>query len=333
MEGNPQPRDVFVDTLLTNVSIAYDVEMQGQVAGSVFPAVPVQKQSASFLTFPRHYFLRDEMQPRGLGKEPERASGFETTPQSYDCIEWGLSDVIDDRTLTNSTGVYDVRRQKTRNLTMRAVIRRERDWAEKFFKPGVWGTQLTGSATGSGADEFIQFDQAASDPLVWFDERMDAFELRTGYRPNVAVMGSKVYRTLKHHPEIIDRIKNTERGVLTRELIQTLLELDRVVVARSVWSAGKEGELPAIQYVMPQNDMLLAYAPQDAGLEVPSAGYRFVWTGLIPGSVDANGAYGGRIDRARLGTAYSDWMAIRMAFDQKKVADDLAEFYQGAVAV
>lgn len=331
---------VYRDQLLTDFSIAHDQDMTDTLASTVFPVVPVELQSAPYMVWPVGAFLRDEMRPRGLGKEPELASGYTLSKDSYYCEEWALADTLDDRQRANSPSSLRLEENIVRKLTNAGIIRRERDWVENFYKPGVWTHDLTGVTTGADdVTTILQLDQAAANPIKVFRKLIRRFSFATGRKPNVAVIGVDVFDTLADDPEFLERTKYTSNAMpggedATRQIIANILGVPRIVVPENVYDVRAEGqEGHQLEYIAPTKDIGLFYAAPNAGLNTATAGVRFAWTGLIADEPDVAGeGFGGAIDRARLPTSYSDWFAIRMAFDQKATAKDLGMFIEDAVS-
>jgi hypothetical protein len=330
MPQEPQPREVAVDRILTNVSIAYAQAATGFVASAVFPPVPVEQQSGSYDVFPRGAFLRDEVKPRPLGGELELASSGKPTPQPYFCVEQGLADTIDYRQYANVRGRFDLQRQTIEGLTQKLLVRQDREWVSTYFKTDVWSQNYTGATSVTDPDtQALRLDEAAADPVKTFRKYKRDMELRTGVTLNVAVMGTDVYDTLLDNTDIIERIKYTQTGVIEEELLATMLGLDRIVIPAAVYNMAEEGLPDDIRRIASPKDMLLAHAAPRPGLRTPSAGYTFVWTGLIPG---VSSAWGGTAERARLPLRYSDWFGTRGAWDERIVAPDLGIFFKDIVS-
>jgi hypothetical protein len=146
----------------------------------------------------------------------------------------------------------------------------------------------------------------------------------TGFRPNKLVLGNDVYDALVEHADIIDRIKYTQRGVATREILAELFHVDEVLVAagRAEHRQGGSDERDLVDREL-QGDAARLRARSRRSTRRP-AGYTFAWTGLIPGATNATG---GVIARYREEQAHSDILEIRTAFDTATVATDLGQFF------
>jgi hypothetical protein len=327
-KDQPVPGDLHIDQYLTNLSVGWSQDPSKFVAGQVFPTVPVQKQSDKYAIWEKGFFYRDEVGPRPLGGRPNQA-GAAKTDDTYLCEEEGLETTIDDRTRANADQPLDPDRAASLLLTSQTMIHRDREWAGSYFQKGVWGTELKGKSSSPGGGEFLQLDQSGSEPIELIDERRDEVAGGTGYEPKTLVLGRDVYRTIKNHPAVLERIKYTQRGIVTAEILAEMFDVDKVVVPGGVLNSAKEGATDDIDFIVSRKDMLLVYSADAPSIDQPSGGYIFAWTGLIPG---ATNAFGGVVERGREQLAHSDVLQIRTAYDMKVVAPELGVFFEGAVA-
>lgn len=332
----PQPSagQLHVDQLLTNISVSWAQDQANFVADKIFPAVQVNKESDLYAIYEKGYFYRDELAARPLGGRPQQ-TGYEVKTGRYACTEWALEHLVDDRVRTNADQPFDVDMAAMRLLTTKAMIRRDNLWTSQFFTTGLWGVDWVGntSATADGAagtpNTFLQFDQSGSDPIGFFDQRRLAIAGNTGYAPNVLVLGTGAYRVLKNHPSVTDRIKYTQRGIVTPDILAELFDVERVVIPMGVQNTAHEGQVDSIGYIVDPLSAMLVYAAPAPSLNSPSAGYTFAYTGLLPGYTNA---FGGVIERGREELAHSDVFQIRAAYDQRIVASELGEFFLQCVS-
>ena len=322
----PTPQQVHVDRYLTNMAIKYTQEQDVFVAGSVFPIVPVLKKSDKYIKFPKSYFLRDEMEPRPLGGRP-RATGYELESGNYNCEEEDLEHKIDDRTRENADEpiMPDLRGQEL--LTEKALIHRERLWAEHFFKKEVWATEYVGVAKESeekAEEKVTKFSNyKEGEPIKFIDTVATTMRRKTGRRPNRLVLGAEVYNALKNHPAMLERIKYTEKAVITTDLLASLFGIEQVLVAEGIYNKAPEGKAEETEFAIDPKSALLCYATPSPSLQTPSAGYTFAWTGLLAG---VGNALAGVIIRGREELAHTDVLQIRTAYDMRATASDLGVF-------
>lgn len=322
-------REGHVDQLLTNLSVAFIQSADRFISDKVFPVVPVAKASDIYLSFPQGYWNRDEVGPRPLGGYP-RQVGYAIEKKTYYVEEEALEFMVDDRVRANSdaAGGNDPERQGTSLLTSQMLIHREQRWADAYFKTGVWGTDLTGVAGAPVAGQFRKWNDATSDPISDIDVNRDAIGQKTGMEANVLVLGRRTFRHLKNHPDILDRIKYTARGIITQDLLASMFGVDRILVPGGIRNLAAEGEADNHDWIISDDDALLVHAASAPGLQTPSAGYIFAWTGLL-GSNAFNSL--SVVTRGRDDRAYSDWFHVRMAYDMRVVANSLGIFFNDAV--
>jgi hypothetical protein len=318
---------------MTNFAIRYRQDATKFVASQVFPTIPTEKQSNKYLIFPKGYFMRDQMPVRGMGEEPA-ADGYELESGTFSCEERALRHLIDDRIDVNADQPINPDMRATEFLTERSLIKLDREWCAQFFTAGQWGTSWEGVVSGAseGAKTFDTFDQSGTEPILFFNQRSDEMEGKTGFRPNVMVLGAKAYTGLRNNPEVVKRvlyISQSEPALVGQRALAAAFEVDKIVVAKAVYNSAQEGAADKIEYIANSSDAMLAYAAPAPSLDTPSAGYTFAWTSLVPGVGNATAGviYSGRIEQA-----WTDWYAIRSAYDMQKTASDLGMYFSDVVA-
>lgn len=319
---------VHVDRYLTNFSVTYMQSKASFIAGRASSLMRVNNQSDKFVVYDRGYFWRDEMRPRALGGRPEQV-GYKVGEGTYSAVEWAAEHVVDDRQRANTDAPINLDQNATKLLSDKAMIRADRIWATNFFTTGIWTTLRTGVGSTPGANQFLKFNDANSDPILVIDECKDTMHQITGFMPNVLVLGARVRRELRSHPDIADRIKFVGIGLADEAKLQELFDIPTVVCARSIYNSADEGATDSFSYIVDSQSAWLGYIEPNPGLDSPTAIGNFAWQGLIPGQTND---FGGVITRGREPRAYSDWFHNRMAFDLKVVAADLGVFLKDAAS-
>lgn len=317
-----------VDRYLTNYSVTYMQSKSSFIAGRASSLIRVSNQSDKFVSYDRGYFWRDEMRPRALGGRPEQV-GYKVSEGTYSAQEWAAEHVVDDRQRANTDSPINLDMNATRLLSDKAMIRADRIWATSFFVASAWTTLRVGTASTPGTNQFLQFDDANSDPIGVVDAAKDVMHQLTGFMPNTMVLGAAVRRTLRSHPDIADRIKYVGIGLADEAKLQELFDIPNVMTARSIYNTAEEGATDSFSYIVDARGAWLGYVEPTPALDSPTAIANFAWQGLIPGQTND---FGGVITRGREDRAYSDWFHNRMAFDLKQVSADLGVFLQTAVS-
>lgn len=328
--ANPTVSSVHVDRPLTNISVAYQQDTNDYIAAQVFPRVPVQKQSDQYFTYGKGDWFRSEAAVRPPSTETP-GTGYRISTDTYYAYVYGVHRDIDDQLRANADAPINVDREATLLVTNQMLLKRDKDWAATYFTTGLWtgtdtGADQTGVAAAPAANQFLQWDQAGSDPIDDIAKQQVAMKEKTGRTPNTLVLGPYVYSSLRQNDSIIERIKYTQRGVLTRELLAQMFDVDRVLIAGATENTALEGAAATMSYVFGKA-ALLCYSAPNPGLMTPSAGYIFTWDGLLPG-----GSFGTAISRFRLDHLKSTRIEGEMSYDMKVVANDLGAFFTAAVA-
>lgn len=125
----------------------------------------------------------------------------------------------------------------------------------------------------SGSDQWS--DYAKSNPVGDVDDAKEAIRSSTGVYPNVLEISAKVFKVLKEHPKILEKIKYTERGIVTAELLAAVFDIPKVIIGKAIGfdDAGQSIDIWG-------KDVVLAYVPSSpSGQEEPSYGYTYTMEG------------------------------------------------------
>jgi hypothetical protein len=320
----PQPTrsDVHVNRPLTNISIAYIQKAADFVADKVFPIVSVMKQSDRYFSYDKSYWFQTAAQKRAPSTE-SAGSGFEidNTP-TYFADVWAVHKDVDDQTRANADQPLDLDRDATLFVTQQMLLRREIQFQYKYFATGVWtGFIKTGSPAdfAPNVDGHGYWDSSNSNPMADVDFLKQRVKSQTGFLPQVLTVSNDVFFALRNNAAVLDRIKYTQRAVVTEEILASLFGVEKFLVASVVQNSQQENTTASGTYAyLYSNTFLLCYANPAPSILQPSAGYIFSWNGLY-----GAGAQGNRIMTFRMEQLKSDRIEGEMAFDMKLVGTDL----------
>lgn len=328
----PQPtsRDVHVNAPLTNISIAFLQNQDTFVASKVFPSIPVNKQSDRYYTYDRGDFNRDEMQLRAPGTE-SAGSGYsiDNTP-TYFADVYAFHKDVPDQIRANADSVLQLDREATEYNAHKALIKKEKIFAANYLVNGVWTSNEEGVAAAPGANQFLQWNDAASTPIEDIRSEMTTQQQSTGFRPNTLVLTRQVFDALIDHPDIVDRVKygtQDQVSLVGVSELSALWKIPRILIMDAIVNNADAGQTNAHDFIGGKT-ALLVYSAPNPGLMVPSAGYDFNWSGLL----GSTGGLGTRVSKFRMQELKSDRVEIEMAFDLKLVAADLGTLFRTAVA-
>lgn len=315
--AQPTANDVHIDAILTNISIAYIQDQNAFVSNKVFPTIPVEKQSDKYFIYTKGDWFRDEAQLRAPATE-SAGSGYNLTTATYNTSVYAFHKDVDDQVRANADNPLNPDRDATSFITQRMLLRQEISWASEFFTTGIWATDTTPTNLWN--------DYTASDPIGDVETAKATILTSTGFLPNTMVMGYDVFRQLRNHPDIVDRVKYTSAENVTEDILARFFGVDRILVARAVKNSGLEGAATSMSSIVGKNAALYYVAPS-AGVLSPTAGYQFAWRGVS----DGMGANIG-ITRFRMPELRADRIEAQMAWDYKVIAADLGYFFSACVA-
>jgi len=324
----PKMQDAHIDRAMTNVSVAYMQDATAFISTNVFPIIPVKRQSDVFYIYDKGDFMRDEAKVRGGASESAGGDYGVEASDPYYCRKHSFHKDVTPEERANYDEPLNADIDATDFVTQKMLIRREMEWATRFFKAGIWGTEITGVAATPAAGQTLTWNLPTSNPINDITTAGVNMAATTGFKPNVLVLSPFVFKALKNHEDILDRIKYTQKGVVTTDLLATLFEVEHVYVAWGVVNTADRGASDTVGFIMGKH-ALLCYSNPKPSLKQPSAGYIFTWSGL-----EGSGGYGNRIvrlpmDMLGLGT---ERVEGEIAFDAKIICKDLGVFFKDIVA-
>ena len=272
----PTVRDVHIDRPLTNVSIAY--RNAGYIASDIFPVVPVMHQSDKFYVFDKPYWFSNEAGLRAPGTRGPEVE-YSLSSSTYACQPISATKVVADEMVDNADDPLQPQRDATEFATDKVLLYMEYDVASSVFASSVWSGSATPTTT---------WDDDASDPLQDIENARESIVSEIGREPNIMVIGREVWTDLKHHPDLIDRIKYTSNGgIMTLELAARLFEVDRLLVGNAIYtttgegarypSSGTETDVTVTYSYIWGKNAWLGWVPPNASLMQPAAGYILAW--------------------------------------------------------
>lgn len=200
---------VHLDQPLTDFSLSVvqsDEEFQARKIVSNLNSS--QRQNVYYFYEPA-YFMVNQVKERAEGAEAARAKyGVKRKP--FMTVVYGLKEPVTDEQVANGdVPVDEAYRDAVRFITRQFLLNKEKKFAEAFLATGVWATEWTGQATDltdpdavveGGA--FVQFNKPTSKPLDVLDLAMETVQLKSGLRPNTAVLTRTVFTALKRNSTI-----------------------------------------------------------------------------------------------------------------------------------
>lgn len=297
---------VHIDILLTNVSMQWPLNTDF-VGPSLFPQVPIKKQSDKYGIFDRENFKLEAHTVRAPGTIANEIPGLRWSTDTYYASERALQIPVTDEERENVDPPLQPEIDGTNLVTQRLLMAREYKMMQLATTAGNYASANTVALT-SGSTDWATY--ATSDPVGDIRKGVRQIHSLLFMPPNIAVIPYRVLSWMEDHPDFIERIKYSERAILTQDIIAAIIGISNVKVPGVGYSAAGTGvpvTTSTVSYMWPKS-VILAYVPPSAGLRQVSFGYEFVWP------------IGGQqmvVDRWREEPRVSDIIRVRRRYDIK----------------
>jgi hypothetical protein len=274
--------NVHIDVALSNISVAWP---NNQFVGpALSPSVPVKFQSNKYYVFGREAWgVPVSGDLRAPGTPAIEVPGLTLSTDSYFCQEHALKIAVTPEEEENADSPLEPKNDGTGLVTEQLLLGRE--LAMKNLVTTAANFASGYSTTLSGTSQWS--DYTNSDPIG--DHRTGVRKIHSGMflEPNVEIMPYQVLSILEDHPDFIERIKYSERGILTADIIAAVLGIASVIVPGLGFNSANPGQTASLGYVWGK-DVLMAYVPDRPGMKIPAFMYEFVWGygGGLPQVVD-----------------------------------------------
>lgn len=245
--------DVYVDPALSQVSIKYTNDTF--IADVVCPMIKVAKMTGKYFVYDKSNLRIDRTQ-RALGS-PANEVDFGVDPTgTYICSDHALKEFTPDQIQDQADAALNPLVDSVENITEKLLLDREQNAANLLTST----SNLTQNVTLAGTAQWS--DYTNSDPIGDVRTARTTIHQNTFKKPNTLILGKQVYDILIEHPAIIERIKYSQLGVVTPELLARVFQVEKILVGEAGSNTAKEGQTDALSYVWGKNAVVAYIAPQ-----------------------------------------------------------------------
>jgi hypothetical protein len=298
---------------LTAIAIGY--QNTSLIADEVFPRIPVGKQEFKYLklTMGEAFTVPDTKVGRKSKPNEVEFSATEVTDSTND---YGLDDPVPQADIDNAPPNYNPLGRATEMISNLIALDREVRAASLAFTLGNYGA--SNRTTLSGTTQWSDFTN--SNPISDILTALDACVMR----PNVMVIGQAAYVKLATHPKVVQAFYGNAAtsGIVRREFIAQLFELDKVLVGQGFVNSAKKGQTVAISRVWGKHCSLIYQDRTADNRGGTTFGFTAQFGGRVAGAIEDRdiGIRGGQ--RVRVGESIKELIT----------ANDLGYFFKDAVA-
>jgi hypothetical protein len=299
----PTPQDVHVDAILSGISVMYKNNMY--IGDMVAPLVSVEKQSDKYYTFDKADMFRSTAGVRAPGSSSKR-HGFTLSTDSYFCDEVSDATQLETETIQNADAVLRMETTKINFITDKILLKFEEDIASLCTTTSNWGSNYSTPIN-------LWDDYENSDFITDMEDAIEAIEGETGQDVNLIVLSYDVWKVLKHHPQLLERMSSNSVKTATLGLLASIIGVPKILIGKALVNSANLGQTASYSRLWTK-DVFLGHVAPAPGLETPTALYTFVWPeeGQIRG-----------VRTWREENIHSDIYEAFMRYDAKVVGSDL----------
>lgn len=256
-----------VDPVLTDTAIAYSND--AYVAEQIFPSFSVKKQSAKHFIYDRGKFRLNDNK-RASGSNSNEVTLNLTVGQPYFCEDHALREFVADEDVDNAETPTSPFVDATENVTEMHMVAREKELADLLSSTA----NLTQNTTLSGTSQWN--DYTNSDPIGDVRTARQAIHAAIHKNANVLILGKQVYDVLADHPAFLERVKYSQLGVMTPELLARIFEVEKVIVAGAGYNGADEGQTDSMSYIWGKV-AIVAYIAPSVRPKLMTLGLTYTW--------------------------------------------------------
>lgn len=305
----PTLQDVRYDPILSRASVAY--QNADYIAEKIMPVIPTKTTTGKYFIYDKSKF-RKVNSLRSMGA-PAKEVGYglsQSTP--FVCLDHALKEIVPDEIKKQSPKPLTPMIDAAENVTERLLVEKEYDLATYMADT----SNLTNNTTLSGTDQWS--DHSNSDPISDIETGIESVRSKIFKAANTLVMGQQTWNKLKHHPDLIDRIKYSGFGKMSTQALAELLDLDQIIIGAAGRETANEGQTSSIDYIWGKHAWLVYVPKTKLGIKQVSLGWHFQYR------KDADKWY----DKDREGT----FVRVHDHFTREIVTVDAAYLIKNAVA-
>jgi hypothetical protein len=302
--------NVHYDQVLTNISIEWPINREF-IGNRLFPSLRVTKQSNKYGIFDREKWKLEAHDVRAPGTLANEIPGMKWSLDSYYANEHSLQIAVTDEERENADAPLTPDADATDLITMRVMLGREKKMKDMATDVNNYATGHT--VTLSGTAQWN--DYTNSDPIGNVRTAVRTIHSKLFEGPNMMIIPWLVMSTLEDHPDFIERIKYSERAILTADIVAAVFGIPNVVIPGSGYSTAGTGVAVTSSNTtyLWGKDVIIARVPATAGARQVGFGYEFVWS--INGQEQI-------VDRWREEPRVSDVLRVRRRYDLKLIGHE-----------
>ena len=262
-------RDVHIDVPLSNIAV--QAFSTGNFVGpSLFPVVPVGKQSNVYYTITKNTWLRNPQSTLRAPKTSPRRVEFDVSSDTYFANNYALAGENAFEVLASADDPIMLRARTTRKVVEDLM----RDMEVRIANKVTSITNIGSGVSLTGANKWS--DYVSSDPIADVTTGHAFIRNNTGVIANTLLIDYDSYQVTRRHPVLLDMFKYTQGGLLNDAELKEVFRVQNLLVPTGIRNAALEGGTASIVNIW-GNNALLCYVGPAGGMETVTFGLSFQW--------------------------------------------------------
>ncbi len=224
-----------IDPILS--TIAQGFKNADMAYHSLFPVVPVGQRGGKVLQFGKEDFRLYNTGRAPGGNVTEVQYGYAGVP--FALSDYSLAGKVPIEHQEEAEAVPGINLGEGAVQMVENIFQLQNEFAAAQLATTATNYGAGNKVTLSGTSQWSDYS-GTSDPTADVDNAVEAIRSVVGKRPNVMVIGPKVWKALKRHPKLIDRIKYTSRDSLTTQMVAALFDIPNLIVGEAIYADASD---------------------------------------------------------------------------------------------
>ncbi|MFA6972748.1 MAG: major capsid protein [Gallionella sp.] len=239
--------DLYVDAPLTNVSIAY--KNTEYIAEMALPKVQVKQETGLIWKYGFERMRLMNLRRGDLSKS--KASSYSVdTDTTYRIYNYALKDYVTQGMRDMAVNPMQPETDSVEMLTDILALNKEYLVASSLFNTGSGYFSGYTEALSASADRYRWNDYTNSNPLNDASYAKAKIRTNSGATADIhLIVGNDVWTQLENHPDVLDRIKYTQTGVITEDIVAKAMQISSVMVGKAMYNSANEGQTDSLSSI------------------------------------------------------------------------------------
>lgn len=284
-----------------SVKVMQEIE-EYKVHRALFPSKNVNKMSDVYFIYNIADSFREAHDIRANRSESNQINELSISTSAYRMEEHSMHELVSDRDRENADEAVDPEFDAVADVTTILARNKELEAARTIFTSTAFGGGNLTTLSSNAWDN----DTVTSNPIDDIDIGRSNIIQNTSKTPMGICMGFDTWQNgIKDHAALLDRIKYSERGVLSTELAAMVLGVDEIIVSKGIFRTTEPGISATTDYIF-KSAALLYFNDSNPGIRSSNFGATFQKSTPV-------------IDRMRIETKKSDMIEVSWTYDQKVI--------------